>query len=54
MSVRTKFQKGMYINYNNMLGKIDFLCHEYITFNPLNSNTKMLVFRENWFDVTVL
>jgi hypothetical protein len=44
----------MIISYKNTNGKIVFLGNQYFTFVPDNSNALLLVYREDWKNVTVL
>ena len=48
------FKNKMFVEYKNMKGQITFMDKIYFTFRPFNSNALLLVYKENWVDVTVL
>ena len=47
-------KEKMCINYDGFKGQIVFVCDQYATFNPFNSKALILIFKENWEDVTLL
>lgn len=49
-----KFKQGDLISYKNYTGHIKFVDEPYFTFVLLNSNATLLVYANNWKDVTVL
>ena len=53
MSVKV-FEKGMLVSYNNTTGQIDFVGEQYVTFIPENSKASLLIYRQNWKNVTVV
>jgi hypothetical protein len=49
-----QFESKMIVSYNNTTGQIDFIGEQYVTFIPENSKASLLIYRQNWKDVTVL
>jgi hypothetical protein len=49
-----QFKEKSLIKYKNYTGHIKCVCKNYFTFTPLNTTALMLVYVENWKDVTVL
>ena len=49
-----QFKSKMIVSYNNTTGQIDFVGEQYVTFIPENSKASLLIYRQNWKDVTVL
>jgi hypothetical protein len=47
-------EEKMFVSYKDMKGKIVFVCDSYATFNPINSNALMLIYKNNWTNVTIL
>ena len=47
-------KEKMIVQYKNMTGKIVFVGSKYVTFNPNDTAALLLIYRENWNDVTVL
>ena len=48
------FEEQMKVSYKEFIGHIDFVGKKYITFTPENSGALLLVYKEQWKDVTVL
>ena len=48
------FEEKMYVQYRDLKGVVTFVSKSYITFNPSDSNALMLIYKENWKNVTVL
>ena len=48
------FEEKSVIAYKEFIGTIHFIGTQYITFIPNNSQAVILVYKENWKDVTVL
>jgi len=48
------FEEKMCVQYRDMKGQVKFVDKSYIVFNPFNSSALLLVYKENWDDVTVL
>jgi len=48
------FEEKMTVSYENMIGNIVCITEQYFTFQPNNSNAIILIYKENWKDVTVL
>lgn len=46
-------EEKMFVSYRDMKGKIVFVCDHYATFTPMNSKALLLIYRENWRDVTL-
>jgi len=46
-------EEKMSVSYRDMTGKIVFVCEHYATFNPVNSNALLLIYRDNWKNVTL-
>lgn len=42
------------VSYKDMKGQIIYMTNNYFTFTPFNSKALILVYKENWKDVTVL
>jgi hypothetical protein len=49
-----QFESKMIVSYNNTTGQIDFVGDQYVTFIPENSKASLLIYRQDWKDVTVL
>jgi hypothetical protein len=47
-------KEKMFVEYKSMKGQIVFIDKSYFTFKPFNTNALLLVYKENWVDVTVL
>jgi hypothetical protein len=47
-------KEKMFVEYKNMKGQITFVDKSYAVFNPFNSKALLVVYKENWVDVTVL
>jgi hypothetical protein len=47
-------KEKMFVSYKDLKGKIVFVCDHYATFNPINSRALVLIYRDNWKDVTVV
>lgn len=47
-------KEKMFVQYKDMKGQITFTDKSYIVFNPFNSKALLVVYKENWDDVTVL
>ena len=48
------FEEKMYVSYKNMSGQIMFVDNSYMTFNPFNSKALIIIYKEDWGNVTVL
>jgi len=48
------FEEKMIVSYKDMIGNIVCITKHYFTFNPNNSNAILLVYKNDWKDVTVL
>jgi hypothetical protein len=44
----------MKISYFDFIGTINFVGEKYITFTPENSNASLLIYKQDWKDVTVV
>jgi len=49
-----QFKSGTKVLYTEVIGTINFVGEQYITFNPENSNALLLIYKQDWKDVTVL
>jgi hypothetical protein len=49
-----QFESKMIVSYNNTTGLIDFIGEQYITFIPENSKASLLIYKQDWKDVTVV
>lgn len=49
-----QFEEQMKVSYKEFIGNIHFVGKQYITFRPENSQALLLVYKEQWKDVTVL
>jgi hypothetical protein len=49
-----QFESGMKVSYTEVIGTIDFVGKKYITFIPENSNASLLIYKQDWKDVTVV
>jgi hypothetical protein len=47
-------KEDMIVSYKDMKGKIMFVCDYYVTFNPIDSKSLLLIYKSNWTTVTVL
>lgn len=51
---KIEFEEEMYISYQDMKGQIKYVGRKYLTFVPFNSKAILLVYKENWKDVTLM
>lgn len=49
-----QFEEQMKVSYKESIGHIDFVGKQYITFKLENSQTSLLIYKQDWKDVTVL
>ena len=49
-----KFEEKMFISYKEMSGQVMHVGEKYLTFNPFNSKALLLVYKDQWKDVTLL
>ena len=47
-------EEKMCIEYKEFKGQVVFKCDDYVTFNPFNTKALLLIYRQNWKDVTLL
>jgi len=48
------FEEKMFVSYKDMNGQIMFIDKSYMTFNPFNSKALLVIYKEDWGNVTVL
>ena len=48
------FKEKMFVEFKDMKGQITFIDKSYFVLNPFNSKAFLLVYKEDWGDVTVL
>jgi hypothetical protein len=48
------FKEKMFVEYKHMKGQIIFIDESYFTFKPFHSEAILLIYKENWVDVTVI
>jgi hypothetical protein len=48
------FEEKMFVSYKDMNGQIMFIDKQYMTFTPFNSKALLVIYKEDWGDVTVL
>ena len=47
-------QEKMFVEYKDMKGKIVFVCEDYVTFTPINSAALLVIYRNDWSNMTVI
>jgi hypothetical protein len=48
------FKTQSLIQYKNLIGRIQFVNKSYFTFTPDNTTALIVVYREDWNNVTIL
>lgn len=48
------FEEKMFISYKSMNGQVMHVGEKYLTFTPFNSKALMIVYKDQWKDVTLL
>mgnify|MGYP006280511637 CR=1 FL=1 len=48
-----KFEEKSLVQYKDYVGYVRVVCKNYFTFTPLNTNILMLIYPEEWQNVTV-
>ena len=54
MPEEVMLEEKMCIEYKEFKGQVVFKCDDYVTFNPFNTKALLLIYRQNWKDVTLL
>lgn len=49
-----KFEEKMRVCYKNISGKILYITNNYFTFTPFDTSALIVVYKNEWKDVTVL
>lgn len=48
------FEEKMFVSYKNMNGQVMHVGEKYLTFTPFNSSALLVVYKDQWNDVTLL
>ena len=48
------FEEKMFVSYKDMSGQIMFVDTAYMTFTPFNSKALLVIYKEDWGNVTLL
>jgi hypothetical protein len=49
-----QLKSKMKVSYTEVIGTIDFVGEQYITFIPENSKVSLLIYKQDWKHVTVV
>ena len=48
------FEEKMFVSYKNMNGQVVHVGEKYLTFTPFNTSALLVVYKDQWKDVTLL